>query len=69
MTFKEFIQFFLENLTVPTLAFCSLLTTIIKTRQSSINAKVTHSLSSLDGYYVVINDKEYLLKDLKIFKK
>lgn len=55
-------------------ASISLLITIIKTKQSSIEKKVDCSLNNntkkdfLEKYYIVIDNKKYYLKDLTIFK-
>lgn len=69
MSLNEFFEIFLQHLLTPILALFSLITTLIKTKQSSIDNKVSHSLTSLDCFYVDINGVTYCLKDLQIYKK
>ena len=66
MTLKMFLESCLQYLLPLVVSFISLLITIIKTRQKSIEHKLD---TSLTNFYVQINGVEYCLKDLSIYKK
>ena len=66
---KEIVQIIIKHLDTILVAVTSFAVTFFRTREKAIQNKVNNTLSSLDGIYVVIGDKEYALKNLTIYKK